>query len=72
MFDTVLVQVVHKTSRCSRGFSRLELLLLKVLHIPVFSAVVSVDHTIELSFSSSVADSAAPLLHVPSAESLRH
>lgn len=72
MFDAVFVQVVHETSRCSRGFSRLELLLGKVLHVPVFGAVVSVDHTKELSFGSSVADSATPLLHVTSAVQLRH
>ena len=72
MLDAVLVQMVHKTPRCSRGFSRLKLLLGKVLHVPVFSAVVSVDHTKELSFGSSVADSATPLLQVPSAERLRH
>jgi len=72
MFDAVLIQMVHETPRCSRGFSRLKLLLGKVLHVPVFSAVKGVYHTKELSFGSAVADSATPLLQVPSVERLRH
>lgn len=72
MFDAVLVQMVHKTPRCSRRFSRLKLLLGKVLHVSVFRAVEGVDHTKELSFRSSVADSATSLFHVSSADRLRY
>ena len=72
MFDAVLVQMVHKTPRSSRGFSRLKLLLGIVFHVPVFGAVVSVNHTKELSFGGSVADSATPFLQVTSAARVRH
>ena len=72
MFDAVLVQMVHKTPCRSRGFPRLKPLLGIVFHVPVFGAVVSVNHTKELSFGSSVADSATPLLQVTSAARVRH
>lgn len=64
--------MVHETPRGSRRFSHLKLLFGEVFHVPVFSAVVGVDHAKELSFGSSVADSATPLLHVPSTKRLRH
>ena len=50
----------------------MKLLLGVMLHVGVFGAVVTIDHAIQLSFGSSVADSTTPLLYVSSAKHLRH